>query len=253
MNSGDDVGRNLARAAELLAEAADGGASLVALPEFFPLLCADEQKKLAAKEDDNRGPIQDFLAESAVRHRMHLVGGAIPIDAGGGRVFSSCPLYAPDGERLARYDKMHLFRFGGRIDETATIAPGKNPCAVDTPLGRIGLAVCYDLRFPELFRAMAEPDMIVIPSAFLPETGRAHWRTLLQARAIENLAHIVAPAQWGEHPGGRKTYGDSAIIDGWGRTLAAAEDGEGVIFAEIDGKERQTQRNRLPALGHRLL
>ena len=253
MNSGEDVNDNLSRAEYLLAKAADGGAVLAALPEFFPLLCADEQKKLAIKEDDNRGPIQDFLAAAAARHKMYIAGGSLPIDAGDGRVFSTCPLYAPNGDRVARYDKMHLFRFADKVDETRTIAPGKNVVAVDTPLGRVGLAICYDLRFAELFRAMNSPDIIIIPSAFLPETGQAHWRVLLQARAIENLAHIIAPAQCGTHPGGRKTFGDSLIVDGWGRILAAADKDEQVIFADINSEERQAQRTQLPALSHRLI
>ena len=257
MNSGDEVAANLARAGELLMQAADGGAALAALPEFFAVLSADESRKLAVKEQDNAGPIQDFLAAAAARHKMYIVGGALPICAGGGRVFSACLLYSPDGTRLARYDKMHLFRFAsqhGAIDETTTIAHGGQTVAVDTPLGRMGLAVCYDLRFPEIFRAMQNPDIIIIPSAFTTETGAAHWQVLLRARAIENLAHVVAPAQAGEHPGGRKTFGNSAIIDGWGRVLAAAAgNGDEVIFADIDGGIREQQRARLPALQHRLL
>lgn len=257
MNSGDEVAANLARAGELLAQAAAGGAVLAALPEFFALIAADEHRKLAIKEQDNSGPIQDFLAAAAARHRMYIVGGALPIDAGNGRVFAACPLYAPDGARLARYDKMHLFRFSGKhnaVDETMTITRGDKVVAVDTPLGRLGLAVCYDLRFAEFFHAMQTPDIIVIPSAFTAETGAAHWKPLLRARAIENMAHVIAPAQAGEHPGGRKTFGNSMIIDGWGRVLSAASNtGDEVVFASIDGAERARQRRRLPALNHRLL
>ena len=254
MNSGDSVGGNLGRAGELLRRAADGGAIFAALPEYFAILSADETRKLAAAETDGAGPIQDFLADSAARHKMYLVGGAIPLRAADGRVFSSCLLFAPDGRRIARYDKMHLFRFDGKIDETKTIVPGGEVVAVDTPLGKIGLAVCYDIRFPEIFRAMHSPDIIVAPSAFTPETGAAHWRVLLRARAAENLAHVIAPAQAGMHPGGRETFGDSVVIDGWGRVLNAAQTaGDEVIFAEINGGEREKMRARLPALSHRLL
>ena len=254
MNSGDSVGGNLGRAGELLRRAAGGGAIFAALPEYFAILSADETRKLAAAETDGAGPIQDFLADSAARHKMYLVGGAIPLRAAGGRVFSSCLLFAPDGRRIARYDKMHLFRFDGKIDETKTIVPGGEVVAVDTPLGKIGLAVCYDIRFPEIFRAMHSPDIIVAPSAFTPETGAAHWRVLLRARAAENLAHVIAPAQAGMHPGGRETFGDSIVIDGWGRVLNAAQTaGDEVIFAEINGGEREQMRARLPALSHRLL
>jgi nitrilase len=207
MNSGGEVAANLALANDLLQQAAAGGAQLAALPEFFPLIAADETFKLSIAEKDDDGPIQNFLSRSAATHRMYIVGGTLPIDAGSGRVFSSCLLYGPDGTRLARYDKIHLFRFSGHkqtIDETVTIIPGDTVTVVDTELGRIGLAVCYDLRFPELFRAMEQPDIIIVPSAFTRETGAAHWEVLLRARAVENLAHVLAPAQAGVHLGGRK-------------------------------------------------
>ena len=254
MNSGAQVADNLRRADALLAKAAAGGAQLAALPEFFALLSADEQLAIAESEDG--GAIQDFLSAAAARYQMYIVGGTLPIVAPDSRVFSSCLLYAPDGERIARYDKMHLFRFFGktRMDETVTIAPGDSPLCVQTPLGKIGLAVCYDLRFPELFRAMDTPDIIVAPAAFTPQTGNAHWHILLRARAVDNIAHIIAPAQAGEHPGGRQTFGHSAIVDGWGNILAAAAGcGDEVIFAEIDGTERNRQREMLPILSHRLI
>ena len=242
------------RAEKLLQKAADGGAMLAALPEYFATMSADEQCKVIAAEKDGAGPIQDFLSAAAAKYKMHIVGGAIPIRAFDGKVFSSCLLFAPDGERIARYDKMHLFRFDGKIDETKTIIPGDSIVAADTPLGRIGLAVCYDVRFPELFRAMQSPDIFVVPSAFTPETGAAHWRLLLRARAAENLAHIVAPAQAGVHPGGRKTFGDSVIVDDWGKVIGAAQTaGDEVIFAEIDSAGRERRRERLPALSHRRL
>ena len=257
MNSGDDVGKNLTRAGELLSQAADGGASLAALPEYFSLIAADENKKLTVAEKDGSGAAQDFLSAAAAQHGMYIVGGALPITAEDGRVSSACILYAPDGNRIARYDKMHLFRFTGRetsVDESKTIAPGSMPVCVSTPLGKIGLSVCYDLRFPELFRTMDSPDIIIAPSAFTVETGTAHWEILLRARAVENLAHVIAPAQAGTHPGGRKTYGHSMIVDGWGKILAAAKsEKEEVIFAVIDSDERKALRTMLPALSHRLI
>ena len=268
MNSGDSVANNLARAAQLLSQAADGGAQLAALPEFFPILSGDETRKLQVAETDGDGPIQNFLSGAAARHRMYIVGGAIPITAPSQsaqrtasqtapqKIRAACLLHAPDGSRLARYDKMHLFCFQGkttRADETATIESGDAIVAVDTPLGRIGLSICYDLRFPELYRAM-QADILVAPSAFTVETGAAHWELLLRARAVENMAHLIAPAQVGVHPGGRTTYGHSQIIDSWGQLLATAggED-EAVIFARIDAEERRNQRTRLPALSHRKL
>ena len=254
MNSGDDVADNLRRAGNLLQLAADGGAQLAALPEYFPLLTADETRKLAIAEQEERGVIQDFLANAAARLKLYLIGGAIPIRADNNKVLSRCLLYAPDGKQIAHYDKIHLFRFDDKVDETTTIERGSKVVSVNTPLGKIGLAICYDARFPELFRAMETPDIIVIPSAFTVETGAAHWRLLMRARAVENLAHVIAPAQAGEHPGGRKTFGDSIIIDSWGRILAAAScPQDDVIFANIDNESRAQQRARLPALNHRLI
>lgn len=254
MNSGADVQDNLERAEALLAQAAESGARLAALPEFFSLMSADETLKLAAAEADGEGPAQDLLARAARRHCMYIAGGTLPVAAPDGRVFSACMLFAPDGSRIARYDKIHLFRFDGedgRIDESRTIAPGRQPAAADTPLGRIGLSVCYDLRFPELFRRLGA-DIILAPSAFTRETGAAHWKVLLRARAIENMAHVIAPAQAGEHPGGRTTFGSSMIIDAWGEVLAAADSGgEEVILAEINAGDRRRQREKLPALQHR--
>lgn len=256
MRSGDDVGKNLARAGELLAVAKQRGAELTALPEFFPVLCADETRKLEVAEEFGAGPIQDFLRDAAKEHKMHILGGALPLRAPGGKVFASSLLYAPDGKLLARYDKMHLFRFSGRratVDETQTIVPGAKPVAVETPLGRMALSVCYDLRFPEFYRALAA-DIIFAPAAFTVETGEAHWEILLRARAVENLAHLIAPAQCGEHPGGRRSYGNSAIVGPWGEILARADGkNETVLTATISATTRQTRRTRLPALSHRLL
>lgn len=263
MNSGDRASDNLRRAATLLSTAAAAGTQLAVLPEFFPLLASDEKAKLTIAERDQDGPIQNFLAETATRHQMYIVGGTIPITApphpqnGTPRVYAACLLYGPDGTRLARYDKLHLFRYHGKTqshDESQTIARGASPTTVDTPIGRITLAVCYDLRFPEHFRHGEAPDIIAIPSAFTVPTGRAHWKILLAARAIENLCHIIGAAQAGTHPGGRKTYGHSAIIGPWGDTLArATTNKDELVTATINPEERTHRRQELPALTHRLL
>ena len=259
MESGDDVARNLARASDLLAQAADNGAKLAALPEFFTLISADESAKLAAAENDNAGPAQDALARAAAKHKIHIVGGTIPLRVpdDSARVRAACILFGPDGKQLARYDKMHLFQFAGtrrQYDESRTIAPGRQVVAADTELGRVGLAVCYDLRFPELFRAMKQPDLVVVPSAFTRETGAAHWKLLVRARAVENLAHFVAPAQGGIHPGGRGTHGHALVANPWGDILAEApERGDHVVFATINNAERENFRARLPCLQNRKL
>lgn len=261
MSSGDRVEDNLHRAGGLIARAAAEGAQLAVLPEFFPLLSADETAKLAIAEADGEGPIQDFLAQTARAHGIYLVGGTVPLrapagESGAPRVYAASPFYAPDGSRLARYDKIHLFQFHGkdrRYDETHTICAGDAPVAVDTSLGRIALSVCFDLRFPELYRRL-QPDIIVAPSAFTPSTGKAHWQLLLTARAVENLAHVIGAAQAGEHGGGRRTHGNSMVVAPWGNVLAQAHsDGDEVVFAEISAAERQHWRGCLPALDSRKL
>ena len=262
MNSGDSPAANLARAAALIAEAARRKARLAVLPEFFPSLTGDEKAKFSIAEEDSDGPIQTFLSETAAKHRLYLQGGTLPITAppaadGTPRTFAAAMLYAPDGSRLLRYDKIHLFEFVGKhqtVDESRTIAHGgtKVTPSVTTPLGRIGVAVCYDLRFPEIFRKMKNPDLIAAPSAFLPETGQAHWELLLRARAVENLAFVIGAAQAGEHPGKRRTHGHSMIVNPWGEILAAADgEGEQVICATIEAAQRDNFRRRLPVLNNR--
>ena len=236
----------------MLGEAAKKNAKLAALPEFFAVLSADENRKVQCAEEYGNGIIQTFLRDTARQYQMHILGGAVPIIASGGRVFAASLLYAPDGAVVARYDKMHLFRFDA-IDETKTIAAGDTPVAIDTPLGRLALSVCYDIRFPELYRDLSS-DIILAPSAFTAETGAAHWEVLLRARAIENLAHIIAPAQCGIHGGGRCSYGNSIIADSLGTILAKADGkSEQIITATINPQTRQTHRTRLPALSHRRL
>ena len=257
MVSTPKVEENLAAAGELVAWAAGEGAKLVALPEYFCILGMRERDKLAAREKDGAGPIQDFLAASAARHGVWLVGGSVPLEcADPGKVRNSCLVYDAAGARVARYDKIHLFglELGAEcFDESATIEPGTEPRAVESPFGRIALSVCYDLRFPELYRGLAPMDVILVPSAFTATTGRAHWETLLRARAIENLAWVLAPAQGGRHPNGRETHGHSMVVDPWGKIVAEQAAGPGVVVADIDPAVQAKLRKSLPALTHRML
>ena len=257
MVSAPEVDANLRRAEALIAEAAAAGAQLVALPEYFCLLGRQDGDKVAVREADGIGPIQQFLAEAALRHGLWLIGGTLPLwcDAPD-KVRNSCLVFDDQGQRRARYDKIHLFGFDNgreRFDEARSIQPGTQPVALHSPFGRIGLSVCYDLRFPELYRALAPTELLMVPSAFTATTGRAHWEPLLRARAIENLAWVVAPAQGGLHPNGRRTHGHSMIIDPWGEIVAELAEGEGVLLAEIDHARLQRARSSLPALQHRVL
>jgi nitrilase len=257
MISGPDVAPNLATAGRLIAEAAASGAQLVALPEYFPLIGASDVDRLAARESEGSGPIQDFLAAAAREHGIWLVGGSIPLLAEDpGKLRNSSLVFDPQGKRVARYDKIHLFGFrkgSESYDEAATIERGNQVVAFDTPLGRVGLAICYDLRFPELFRAMGPLDLLVLPAAFTETTGRAHWEMLLRARAVENQCYLLASAQGGLHPTGRMTHGNSMIVDPWGEVLARIDKGEGVVVAEFDPQRISDTRASLPALKHRIL
>ena len=264
MTSGPDVMANLEQARGLLEEAAARGAALAALPENFAFMGLHDADKRGVAESDGRGPIQDFLANMALRLRMTLVGGTVPLRAGAdGRVAAASLVYGPDGERTARYDKIHLFDVdipkrsesasAERYRESAHVAPGSSAVVVDTPVGRLGLSVCYDVRFPELFRTLSASgaQLFTVPSAFTGPTGRAHWETLLRARAIENLSYVIAPAQSGFHPSWRETYGDSMIIDYWGRILQRLPRGRGCVLADIDPGAQAEVRTHFPALQHR--
>jgi nitrilase len=261
MISGPDVAPNLATAARLIADAAAAGAQLVALPEYFPLIGATDADRLAAREVDGNGPIQDFLALTARQHGLWLIGGSIPLMADNpAKLRNSCLVFDPQGKRVARYDKIHLFGFKKgeeAYDEAATIERGDQVVAFDSPFGRIGIAICYDLRFPELFRSMAQlpnaVDLLVLPAAFTETTGRAHWELLLRARAVENQCYVLAAAQGGQHPNGRMTHGNSMVIDPWGEVLARMDKGEGVVLAELDRQRLVDTRSSLPALKHRIL
>ena len=254
-----DVDRNLATAARLIAQAARDGAELAALPEYFCLMGRRDDDKLGVAEAPGRGPIQDFLAAQAKAHGLWLIGGTLPLrTATPGRVRNACCVYAPDGALAARYDKMHLFCFdNGResYDEARVLEAGDTPVALQAGALRLGLSVCYDLRFPELYRQLCSPpcDLLSVPAAFTYTTGRAHWELLLRARAVENQCYVIAPAQGGLHENGRRTWGHSMVVDPWGAVLAVLPEGEGVALAEVDPQRIASVRQQLPALGHRRL
>ncbi|SPE25885.1 putative enzyme [Burkholderiales bacterium] len=261
MVSTASVERNLRAAGQLIDEAARLGAGLVVLPEYFCLMGMRDRDKVALREADGMGPIQDFLGQQAARHGIWLVGGTLPLaSAEPDRVFNSVLVFDPLGRRVARYDKIHLFSFRQgeeAYDESRTIAPGVEPVTVDCAIGetmiRVGLSVCYDLRFPELYRRLQGADLIVVPSAFTATTGQAHWETLLRARAIENLCYVLAPAQGGRHENGRRTFGHSMLIDPWGEVLVVRPDDAGVVVGEVDPARIASCRASLPALTHRVL
>jgi nitrilase len=257
MVSGPTVPENLAVAGDLIAQAAARGARLVVLPEYFAILGMRDDDKVAVRERDGAGPIQDFLAATARKHALWLVGGSAPLACDDpAKVRNSSLVYDDRGQRVARYDKIHLFGFDNgteRYEEARTIEPGDEVRVLETPFGRVGLSICYDLRFPELYRAMQPVDLILVPSAFTATTGRAHWETLLRARAIENLAYVLAAAQGGRHANGRETHGDSMIIDPWGAVVDRLSKGPGVVVADLDPAFLKRMRANLPALDHRTL
>ena len=257
MVSGPDIAQNLRDADRLVAEAAARGARLVALPEYFPLISGDETDKVRAREKEGEGPLQDFLRETALRHKVWLVGGSIPLEASvPEKVRNSCLVFDDVGRRVARYDKIHLFGFRRgteQYDESRTIEAGGEAVAFDSPVGRVGLSICYDLRFPELYRSMGPVDLLVVPAAFTHTTGQAHWELLLRARAVENLCYVLASAQGGTHPSGRRTWGDSRVVDPWGAVLERLAQGPGVVTAEIDPTRIAELCASLPALAHRKL
>jgi nitrilase len=260
------VGDNLDAARRLVAEAAGGGARLIVLPEYFCLLGHTDRDKLAVAEAPGDGPIQRMLAETARAHGVWLIGGTLPLkvtpatgsDADAAeRVMNANLVFSPDGAQAARYDKMHLFAYDNgreRYDEARTLRAGRTPVAFDADGWRVGLSVCYDLRFPELYRALVRPpcDLLSVPSAFTYTTGAAHWEVLLRARAIENQCYVVAAAQGGKHENGRRTFGHSLVVDPWGEIVACRDEGEGVVTAELSRERIASVRSQLPALEHRL-
>jgi deaminated glutathione amidase len=250
MVSAPELAANLAAAERLVAAAAAAGAQLAALPENFYLIGRGERDKVALREPDGKGPIQDFLSRVSAKYKLWVLAGTVPIEIrDANRIRSACLVYDDEGRRVARYDKSHLFRFESeaeRHDESRTLEAGPGAVAVESPFGRLGLSICYDVRFPEHYRGMGPVDAIFVPSAFTVPTGRAHWEVLLRARAVENMAYVVAPAQGGTHASGRRTYGHTMVVDPWGEVIASrAEDGEGVVLAEIDTDRIAQYRRRL--------
>ncbi len=257
MASGPNVAGNLSEARRLIEKAADQGARLVVLPEYFPIMGMNDTDKVAVREQPGSGVIQSFLSEMARKHKIWLVGGSIPLIASTpNKVLNTCLVFDENGDQVARYDKIHLFNLvlgNEQYHEARTIESGNQVVVVDSPFGRIGLAICYDLRFPELFRAMKDVDIIVLPAAFTETTGKMHWEVLVRARAIENLAYVVAAAQGGYHVSGRETHGHSMIVDPWGRVLDQLARGSGVVVAEVNPSYQASVRASLPALSHRIL
>ncbi len=254
-----NLAQNLDTARRLIAQAAKAGAKMVALPEYFCLMGQHDADKLTIAEQPGTGPIQAELANAARTHGVWVVGGTLPMATSDpNRVRNACCVYAPDGTQAARYDKLHLFRFDNgqeRYDEGQVLQAGTEPVAFSMGTLRVGLSICYDLRFPELYRALMKPpcDLLVVPAAFTHTTGLAHWELLLRTRAIENQCYVIAPAQGGLHANGRRTFGHSLIADPWGQVLAMQNEGEGVVIAEIDIARIASVRAQLPALAHRLL
>ncbi|HSI95313.1 MAG: carbon-nitrogen hydrolase family protein [Methylophilaceae bacterium] len=257
MASGPNVSANLSETERLIEIAVAQGAKLVTLPEYFAIMGLKDTDKVAAREKEGNGPIQRFLSHMAKKHQIWLIGGSVPMEASSpDKVRNACLVFDPTGKQVARYDKIHLFGLdlgSEHYHEETTIEPGNKVVVLDTPLGKIGLSICYDLRFPELYRAMGEVDLIVVPAAFTDTTGKAHWETLIRARAIENLCYVLAPAQGGYHISGRETHGNSMIVDPWGVVLDRLPRGSGVVIAGFNPAYQASLRKSLPALKHRTL
>ena len=257
MASSPQVASNLIEAERLIAIAAGQGAKIVVLPEYFCIMGVKDIDKVAVREKAGDGPIQRFLAKMAIDYNIWLIGGTVPLVSNyPNKVRNSCLVFNDKGVQVARYDKIHLFGLDlgtEHYHEENTIESGNEVVVVDTPYGKIGLSVCYDLRFPELYRAMGQVDIIVVPSAFTETTGKAHWESLIRARAIENLCYVIAPAQGGYHLSGRETHGNSMIVDPWGVILDRLPRGSGVVIANINREYQASLRKSLPALKHRTI
>jgi len=260
MASGPNVTANLNEAGRWISYAVDAGADLIVLPENFALMAMQQNDLLSIQESQGVGPVQEFLMNMCNKHRVWIVSGTVPIITDDSRhVRAACFLINPDGEIVSRYDKIHLFDVsledGERYAESDIIQAGNDIIVQDTPFGRMGFAVCYDLRFPEMFRRMVDQgvDLIVIPAAFTALTGKAHWESLVRARAIENLCYVVASAQGGYHANGRETYGDSMIVDPWGEIKDRLARGSGFVIADLDQEKTKLIRKQFPAIEHRKL
>jgi len=257
MASSPQVSSNLTEAERLINLAVEHGAKIVVLPEYFCIMGNKDTDKVSVREKAGDGSIQRFLSKMAREHKIWLIGGSVPIASNNpNKVRNSCLVYDDKGIQVARYDKIHLFGLDlgtEHYHEENTIEPGDSVVVVNTPYGKIGLSICYDLRFPELYRAMGDVDMIVVPAAFTETTGKAHWETLVRSRAIENLCYVIASAQGGYHISGRETHGNSMIVDPWGVVLDRLPRGSGIVIANINSKYQQSLRNSLPALKHKTI
>jgi deaminated glutathione amidase len=257
MVSTPNVDENIATARRLVAQAAATGAKLVLLPEYWPIMGMSDSDKVSKAEPLGQGPIQDFMALAAREHGIWLLGGTLPLASDDPeKVINTTLVYDPEGRHVGRYDKIHLFGFTKGTEsynESRTIVPGRHVGTVETAVGKVGMSVCYDLRFPELFRAMGPLSLIVVPAAFTYTTGRAHWEILLRARAIENQCYVLAAAQGGEHVNGRRTWGHSMLIDPWGEIKSVLAEGEGIVHGEVDPSFIESVRESLPALKHRTM
>ncbi len=257
MVSTPEVDQNLATARRLVGEAAALGATLVTLPEYWPIMGRSDTDKVRHAEHEGDGPIQNCMASLAREHGIWLIGGTLPLRSNdAGKVLNTTLVYDPQGAAIGRYDKIHLFGFNKgseSYDEARTIVPGAAVGSFEAPFGRVGLSVCYDLRFPELYRAMGECALIVVPAAFTHTTGMAHWEVLLRARAIENQCYVLASAQGGTHANGRRTFGHSMLVDPWGEVKDVLREGEGVVSGELDPAYLASVRESLPALKHRTM
>ena len=259
MASGPNVSANLTEAERWISQAAEAGASLIVLPENFAIFGLRDEDKVNVKEEEGSGPIQDFLKAQSIKYKVWIVAGTIPLAASDEqRIRAACLVYNDQGEQVARYDKVHLFdvhvpNTDETYNESETIEPGSQAVVIDTPFGKLGLAICYDLRFPELFRRMVDDgvEIFALPSAFTAITGAAHWESLIRSRAIENLSYLIASAQGGYHVNGRETYGDSMVVDPWGNILDRLSRGSGFVMAEIDRNKVINTRQNFPALNHR--
>ena len=257
MASGPNVTANLSEAEKLIEIAVEQGAKLVALPEYFAIMGMKDTDKVKVAEKEGQGPIQQFLAHIAQKHEIWVIAGSVPLQSETqDKIYNACLVYDDQGILVARYNKIHLFglNLGNETyHEEKTITPGNQVVTVDSPFGKIGLSICYDLRFPELYRAMGEVDLIFVSAAFTETTGKAHWESLIRARAIENLCYVLAPAQGGYHTSGRETHGNSMIVDPWGVVLDRLPRGSGVVIASINRDYQTSLRKSLPALQHRTI
>ena len=264
MASGTNVSANLNEVSRQITFAVDAGAKLIVLPESFAMMGMQDSDQITIAEDEGTGPIQEFLSDQAKRNNVWIVAGTIPIKLNSdnpgyeNKVYAACLVYNEKGERVSRYDKVHLFDVhiestGETYNESQTLEAGNKAVIVDTPFGKLGLAICFDLRFPELFRQLVlrGAEIIILPAAFTASTGKAHWEILLRARAIENLCYVVASAQGGYHVNGRETYGDSMIIDPWGTVLDRLPQGSGYVEADIDIESLHNIRKNFPVLKNR--